>query len=161
MTQFKERKQCGRCTVVRMVCRCVAAGCNNTHKDGCSLFLFPKDASLRKKWAAQVRRTRDKWMPTDHSVLCNKHFEDSCFEESTRLSEAMGMGKRMKPRLKPDAVPTIFAKPPLLKRPLEEGQGSATNPKKKRRSAYEKRERQRVCNTSTNSVPCMILLHHR
>lgn len=125
-----------------MVCRCVAAGCSNTHKDGFSLFHFPKDANLRKKWADQVSRTRDKWMPSDHSVLCSKHFEESCFEESTRLSIAMGMEKRMKPRLKPDAVPTIFPKPPLLKRPLAKGQESATP--KKRRSAYEKRERRRV-----------------
>jgi hypothetical protein len=134
-----------------MVCRCVAAGCNKYHKDGCSLFLFPKDAGLRKKWTDQVRRTRDKWMPTDHSVLCNKHFENSCFEQSTKISEAMGMRKSMKPRLKPDAVPTIFTKPPLLKRPLAEGQGSSatTNPKKKRRSAFNKRERQRV-NPSLN-----------
>ena len=136
-----------------MVCRCVAAGCSNTNKDGFSLLLFPKDANLRKKWADQVKRTRANWMPTDHSVLCSKHFEDSCFEDSTRLSEAMGM-KKMKLRLKPNAVPTIFAKPPLLKRPLAEYQGSSTttNPKN-RRTAYEKRERQRVYNLR------LILLH--
>ena len=86
MTQFTERKRLNSSNVVsqeiRMVCRCVAAGCNNTQKDGFSLFLFPKDARLRKKWADQVRRTREKWMPTDHSVICNKHFDNNCFEES-------------------------------------------------------------------------------
>ena len=66
-------------------------------------------------------------MPTEHSVLCNKHFEDSCFEECHANYKAMGT----KLHLKSNAVPTIFARPPLLKRPLAEGQ--AGSPKKKRR----------------------------
>ena len=39
-----------------MVNRCIAAGCSNTHKDGVSLFLLPKDAAMRKKWADQVKQ---------------------------------------------------------------------------------------------------------
>ena len=46
--------------LAKMVCGCVAAGCSNTHKDGVHLFLFPKEARLKKKWTDQVRRTRDK-----------------------------------------------------------------------------------------------------
>lgn len=126
-----------------MVCRCVAAGCNKTHKDdGVSLYLFPKDVALRKKWADQVKRTRDKWEPTEHSVLCSDHFEDSCFEQDCKLSIAMGLGKR-KPRLKADAIPTLFDKPESLKRSLVPAEDA--QPKKKARSAYEKRERARVC----------------
>ena len=64
-----------------MVKRCAAADSSNTYKDGVSLFLFPKDPELRKKWADQVKRTRDKWDgPTDHSVLCSNHFDERCFE---------------------------------------------------------------------------------
>ena len=36
--------------------RCIAAGSSNTHKDGVSLFLFPKDAAMRKNWADQVKQ---------------------------------------------------------------------------------------------------------
>ena len=55
--------------LAKTVCRFVAAGCSNTHKDGVHLFHFPKDARLKKKWTDQVRRTRDKWQPAEHSVL--------------------------------------------------------------------------------------------
>ncbi len=58
-----------------MVCRCVAAGCSKTHKDGVGLFDFPKDASLR---ADQVRRTRDKW----HILSCV-----SCTSRTRALSK--------------------------------------------------------------------------
>ena len=124
-----------------MVVRCVAACCSLTHKDGIHLYSFPKDPSLRKKWADQVRRTRDKWEPTDYSHLCSKHFEHCCFEPYSNLSLAMGLGKR-KSLLKPSAVPTIFEKPASLKRKLEVSEPE-TQPKK-RRTAYEKRERARV-----------------
>ena len=41
-----------------MVKHCVVAGCSNTYKDGVSLFLFPKDEELQKKWAQQVKRVK-------------------------------------------------------------------------------------------------------
>ena len=121
-----------------MVKRCVAAGCSSTNRDGISLFGFPKDSSLRKKWADQVRRTRDKWEPTDHSVLCSKHFEDHCLEPFSKLSTSLGL--KVKQLLKADAIPTIFEKPPNLKRKIP----ASTTQEPKRRSAYEKRERSRV-----------------
>ncbi len=68
------------------------------------------------------------------------HFEDSCFEQERKLSETMGLGKR-KPRLKADAVPTLFEKPVSSKRKTPT---AAPQPQKKRRCAYEKRERSRV-----------------
>ena len=123
-----------------MVCRCVAAGCSHTFKDGVSLYKFPKDSGLRKKWVDQVRRTRDKWMPTDTSELCCRHFEDSCFEPDSNLSEAMGLGKR-KARLKANAIPTIFEKSASLKRRASAFESQVP---KRRRIAYEKRERSRV-----------------
>ena len=90
-----------------MVKRCVAAGCSNTYKDGVSLFLFPKDPVIFKKWAQQVQRGRDKWKPSQHSVLCSCHFAPECYEPST---EVLGLEKQ-KPRLKGDAVPTLLMKP--------------------------------------------------
>ena len=59
---------------------------------------------MRRKWANQVRRTRDKWEPAERSVICSKHFEEWCFEPSRNLSVAMGM-KKMKASLKPGAIP--------------------------------------------------------
>ena len=120
-----------------MVRTCAAAGCSNTNSDGISLFKFPKDKLMRKKWADQVKRHREKWEPTDHSVLCSKHFEESCFSSDQLLTVSLGLGKK-KASLKSDAVPTLFSKP--KRKTLEENP-----PAKRRRSeAYEKRERQRV-----------------
>ena len=118
----------------------MAAGCSLTHKDGVSLFRFPKDPTLRKKWADQVKRTRAKWEPSDYSVLCSKHFADHCFHQDSKLSESMGLGKR-KARLKSEAIPTLFDKPVTLKR---KSPASETPVIKKRRGAFEKRERYRV-----------------
>ena len=69
--------KCARMALGRK--RCVAAG----HKNGGHLYSFQD----------QIRRTRDKWEPTDHSRL-----------------------------LKPDAVPSIFEKPASLKRKIEDNQ---------------------------------------
>ena len=96
---------------------------------------------LRKKWADQVRRTRDKWEPTDHSRLCSKHFEEHCFEIYSKLSESLGLGK-VKSLLKPDAVPTIFERPSSAKR--KASSLPTGEPVKRRRTAYDKRERARV-----------------
>ena len=51
---------------------------------------------MRKKCADQVKRYRDKWEPTEHSVLCSKHFEGSCFEQGTLLMQSLGLGKKKK-----------------------------------------------------------------
>ena len=83
--------------------------------DGVHLYCFPKDLARRKNWANQVRRTRDKWEPSDHSRLCSKHSENDYFETYGRLSESLGLVKT-KSLLKPDAVPIIFEKPASLKR---------------------------------------------
>ena len=56
-----------------MVKSCVAAWCNTTCKDGVSLFSFPKNPELKKKWGEQVSRTRSGWKPVKHSRLCSCH----------------------------------------------------------------------------------------
>lgn len=118
--------------------RCVAVGCSNTTDDGVSLFSFPKDPQLSKKWSEQVKRTRDKWDgPTKYSFLCSCHFKEECFEVEKKLAESLGVGK-WKARLKPGAIPTIF------KKPLKAKTAADSLPQKRRRVAYEKRERARV-----------------
>ena len=103
------------------------------------LYGFPKDPALRKQWAMQVKRTRDKWEPTDHSRLCSKHFEEHCFEPYSQLPMSLGLGK-VKALLKADAIPTLFERPAPMKRKMP----SPTREPKRRRMPYEKRERARV-----------------
>ena len=68
--------------------RCVAYGCNNTClEEGISVFHFPKNVDIRKKWIQQVKRTRDGWKgPTGSSVVCSKHFSKDCFAERNLTS---------------------------------------------------------------------------
>ena len=152
------------CSVKKMVKRCVAAGCSNTYRENLSFFKFPRDPVMRQKWVKQVQRTRAEWSgPSEHSVICSVHFTDDCFE--TNLAEKFGLEKRKRP--KEDAVPTIFRrfcsqsqKNPSLSTELEASHSSKRKgiteepdlsktvddfaPTKKKRSAYEKRERARV-----------------
>jgi hypothetical protein len=101
--------------------RCVAANCDSTHKDGVSLFTFPKDAHVRARWNKQIRKTRADWhSPTPYSCICSKHFTEDCFETQSLLSGKIScllmhnswyidkLGIKRKQLLKPEAVPTIF-----------------------------------------------------
>ena len=129
-----------------MVKRCVAFGCSNTYKDGVSLFLFPKDPMLSKKWAQQVQRGRDKWKPSEHSLLCSIHFAAECFEPRNELAESLGLEKQ-KARLREGAVPTLFMKPVPVGTSISEDlslEPPLTPAAKKRRTVCEKRERARV-----------------
>ena len=93
-----------------MVKHCVATGCSNTYSDNLSLFKFPKDPALRRKWVKNVQRTRALWSdPSEYSVLCSQHFDSSCFEPDSELASQMDMQKHRK--LKDDAVPTLFERP--------------------------------------------------
>ena len=118
---------------VNMGKRCVVAGCSNSHKDGVSLFKFPTDKKLRRQWTRQIERTRAKWSgPSEHSCVCSAHFTQDCLQEMSSVSKKVGM--KMKQMLKPEAVPTIFPK----------ALPNCSPPAKRRRTAFEKRERSRV-----------------
>ena len=83
----------------------------------CMNFLT-KIHSYCKKWVKAIRR--EKWFPTQSSVLCSTHFSDDCFVE----------GKKNR-RLKKDAVPSIFNFPKHLQ--------EDTNTKMKKRKSPKKR----------------------
>lgn len=131
-----------------MVNKCVAAGCSNTNSDTVSLHKFPKDPTLRSQWEKQVQRTRAKWTATDSSLLCSEHFTADCFEADTKLAAEFGLSKRK--RLKSGVVPSIFerhSKAIGKKRSfVTTCTSSDTSRSKIRRTAVEKRERQRVSN---------------
>ena len=90
--------------------RCVAAGCDTVSGMGYSLHSFPKDETTRRKWTSAVKRQRVNWDgPSSRSLLCSKHFKEDCFvTEGVRYRDALGVPAQK--RLKPDAVPTIFAR---------------------------------------------------
>ncbi len=77
-----------------------------------------------------MRRTRDKW-ETKNTVLCSKHFEPKCFKLSTNVAQSLGM--KINAQLEPDAVPTLFDKPSLLKRARTEKDASGAPDVKKRK----------------------------
>ena len=69
-----------RDSMVRDLCACCT--CSN----GLNLYKFPRDPATRQQWVKQVQRTRPQWSgPSEHSVLCSKHFADSCFEPESAL----------------------------------------------------------------------------
>ena len=86
-----------------------------------------------------MKRTRDKWIGSSHySVLCSAHFTAEMF------------GIKQRPKLKKNAVPTIFER--QREPPCSSGECSSnflrsdetTKKKRKKRTAFEKRNRQKV-----------------
>lgn len=65
------------------------------------MYHFPTDPQRRAVWVEQIRR--NDWQPTKSSCICSAHFDESSFEQR----RADGWKK-----LKPNAVPTIFAYKP-------------------------------------------------
>ena len=90
--------------------RCVAAGCDSVSGKGYSFHEFPKDETMRRRWVNAVKRQRSNWNgPSADSQQCSRHFEDDCFiTEGVRFRDEMGIPTVK--RLKPDAVPTVFAR---------------------------------------------------
>ena len=141
--------------------RCVAARCSNTYGHNVSLFNFPRVPALRDRWTKQVRWTHAEWSgPTANSSLCSDHFTADCIVTDSLLAPKFGI--KMRKMLKPDTVPTIFPRPVQLgatpspstgKRnastrvQVSSAKQTADVAIKKRRPAYEKRERARVRKT--------------
>ncbi|KAG5884672.1 hypothetical protein JTB14_010591 [Gonioctena quinquepunctata] len=90
---------------------------------------FPKDSALRKAWIIAIRK--NKFTPTDHSRVCNKHFVEADFimpKGSLRqnhgvpaTSESWAMNRQIKVQdassVPPDRVPI---RPQDLKNPIEQ-----------------------------------------
>ena len=85
---------------IQMVGSCSAINCT-ARKDpsGISFRRFPhKNPNLLSKWVHAMKR-KD-WAPTEHSLLCSNHFDESCF--------VVRPGKSGR-RLFDHAVPTKFS----------------------------------------------------
>lgn len=63
-----------------MVNRCMAGECSKISSDHVTLFKFPSDDILIRKWEKQVQQIRAQWKSTEQSFLCSDHFAKDCFE---------------------------------------------------------------------------------
>ena len=84
---------------------CMAKNCNSGRtKEGWRsrvvLYRFPKNVRISNRWIRGLRLR--KWTPKPNSVLCSLHFDEDCFIPGTFHDPLQ------RPKLKPNAVPTIF-----------------------------------------------------
>ena len=68
--------------------------------------IFPKDPVLHRFWVRN--RQLEKFVVTDHSRHCEKHFEEDQFEVSRRVIESLGWVGKKQLKLLKDAIPMIF-----------------------------------------------------
>ncbi|XP_043251504.1 uncharacterized protein LOC122396851 [Colletes gigas] len=97
--------------------RCCVPGCKGNYSSTLksdnyiSVFLFPKDEELRKKWIAAIPRKH--WTPTKYSAVCSLHFGEDDIQRCKRVVTSNGVHRNALvrcPKLVPDAVPSIFCK---------------------------------------------------
>ena len=89
---------------------CAACGRTNNTKAGVTLHKFPlKNSDISKQWTVFVQQIRSEWQPTQYSVLCSNHFERSSYVLRYEIERKLMPESKYQYRLKPDAVPTIFA----------------------------------------------------
>ena len=77
---------------------CCVPGCKESGG-----FKFPKDPSQKMAWRVAVRRENIKkglWKPSNHSVVCSKHFKEEDFVKSDLV--------RLRRDLVQGAVPSVF-----------------------------------------------------
>lgn len=83
-----------------------------SNKRRLSLFTAPADEARLAEWDRRIKRADRRLTPT--AVVCEKHFDESFIERALTITVNGVVNKipRDKPRLKPDAVPTIFPEYP-------------------------------------------------
>ena len=72
---------------IKVMPGCVVDGCNkgnNGRQIGYQTFPFPKisDELLRQKWIDEI--DRENWIPSDHSRVCSRHFDETAFDNNKR-----------------------------------------------------------------------------
>ncbi|XP_065300840.2 uncharacterized protein [Dermacentor albipictus] len=73
-----------------------------------SMFSAPRDPARLSEWETRIRRADKRLTPA--AVVCERHFEDSCIERTFKIvvDGVVNEIARDIPRLKPNAVPTVF-----------------------------------------------------
>ena len=74
---------------------------------------------MKKLWLDQINRAN--FIPTDNTVVCERHFEDSKFQPSAERSRGR---KRVRRQLRPRAYPTLFLRPCDEEEPITSGASS-------------------------------------
>lgn len=78
--------------------QCSVKNCFNRHSKDLSLFGYPQDITLRKKWIEKCGLEKDITERVLSGVrVCSAHFEDDCFKNS-----------ELRNRLKPGSVSSLF-----------------------------------------------------
>ena len=100
--------------------KCCVPGCRGNHQATAeheevkvSVFRFPKDPDLRAKWIRLIPRAN--LQINDKTVVCEKHFAPHFIirvDTATRPDGSILTVPRKKPKLAPDAYPTIFPNTP-------------------------------------------------
>ena len=96
---------CNKCWIngkfIIMVYKCSIVGChsNYTAEEANTVFSFPKDEDIRKRWIKFVNR-KD-WLPTSSSYIWKNQFEPEYFRKGQN-NKRYRLIKNLKP------VPTIF-----------------------------------------------------
>ena len=87
---------------------CAVSGCKTGYFGKVEFQSFPFPTScdkLRQKWTEQANR--ENWQPNKNSRVCAKHFGKEAFFENQKDSKGRAWKK---PKLKPDAYPTLYLK---------------------------------------------------
>lgn len=114
---------------------CAAVDCDSRSKgkkrldgESVSFFGFPRDSKRRKLWITKIKRVG--LVPTSNTKLCSRHFTADQFvgRQSRSFCSEIGYEHKVKQRLVPAAVPTIFHH----SRPVAAPRASATSIARKR-----------------------------
>ncbi|XP_046392184.1 THAP domain-containing protein 5-like [Ischnura elegans] len=95
-----------------MVNKCCVPHCRGNYAGGekVSVFRFPEEDELKKKWIRRI--PRENFIPTEYSRVCIKHFlAHDVYSETSAFDEKTGKVITVKlptPRLKAGAVPFVF-----------------------------------------------------
>ena len=87
-----------------------------------------------------MQQTRGNWEATANSPLCSEPFTAGRFEADYAFASSFDISKR---RLKPGTIPTWFERSDTATR-KRQAVSSIEEVKKKKRGAFEKRERERL-----------------
>lgn len=125
--------------------QCAALNCTVKSGQGLSLYLFPKDAKLRKIWVLKLKR--DGFEPSQYTKLCEHHFEKDQFVVNPDVAATVGFQPKSK-MLITGAIPIIFDYTDPKSRFSQHGKRPAKNPPPTPRTstALEKRRRIQVKN---------------
>ncbi|CAL1299448.1 unnamed protein product [Larinioides sclopetarius] len=121
-----------------MPCKCSVSACRGNYDEAnkVAVFSFPNDENLRAQWLRAIPRKDFK--VTKNSKVCEKHFKDGeVLRLSTFYIEKTGetiSAPMKRPKLKQNAVPSIFPGCPLY---MSSSSTVRESPSKKRQRLEE------------------------